>query len=260
MSRRFLVQIEYDGTSYCGWQAQDIKKSKKPSIQQVVEGAIFKLFNTRVKVYSSGRTDSGVHSLAQYAHFDVDTHFSDFKILKAINSYLPEDVAIVQCRQVGRDFNSRFLPSIRTYTYTIVNRSVRPVIQRMYCCFIPYHLNVRRMQKEIKFIIGKHDFKCFQAKDKKERLSIRTITAASVRKKGDKIYIQISANGFLYNMVRNIVGTLIDIGRGKLPQGSMKKILDSKDRFFAGPTAPAKGLCLTSIDFCKVTEGIVSGK
>jgi tRNA pseudouridine38-40 synthase len=246
---RFLIKIEYEGTSYCGWQEQDIRKAKQKSIQQVIESALFDLWGKKIKVFSAGRTDAGVHSLCQSAHFDIDTKLTSEKILKAINARLPLDVAIVECTNVPTTFHSRFSPSIKTYLYTILNRGIRPVLDRRYCHFVPYRLNIRRMQKEIGFIIGRHDFKSFQAKDKKERTSIRTITCARVWKTNNKIHIQISADGFLYNMVRNIVGTLIDIGRGKIESGGMKRILESRDRAFAGPTVPAKGLCLVKIDY-----------
>jgi tRNA pseudouridine38-40 synthase len=157
---------------------------------------------------------------------------------------LPDDIAVIKAEDVALDFHSRFSAKSKVYRYTILNRKFRPAILRDTVYFFRYPLRVGLMRREAKVLLGRHNFKSFQAADKLDRRAIRTIKGIKIARSNDFINIDIEADGFLYNMVRNIVGTLIDIGRGKLPKGSMHRILSAKDRRFAGQTVPAKGLCL----------------
>lgn len=245
--RNIRLTIEYDGTDYAGWQSQKRRGSK--TIQEEIEKAIEKITREKVKLIGSGRTDAGVHALAQVANFKTDSGIAAEKLQKALNAVLPEDIAITKVEAAGLDFHSRFLAKSKAYRYTILNRSCRSALFKEKAYFLPYPLNLRLMQKEAKSLLGRHDFRSFQAKGKKERGAIRTVKSLKIRRDGDFIHIEIEADGFLYNMVRNIVGTLIEVGRGKMPEGSTGRILRAKDRKVAGPAVPARGLCLLKVRY-----------
>lgn len=244
--RNFKITIEYDGTNYAGWQCQ---KSKKNTIQEAIESVLQEMLQEKIQLIVSGRTDSGVHAQAQVANFKTNSNISLERLHEGLNALLPDDISIAQVKDVAPDFHSRFHPKSKTYRYTILNRKHRSALLRNRVYFCRYPLKLRLMQKEAKFLLGKHDFKAFAASGKKEKSSVRIIKNISVVKKNGLVYIDIEANGFLYNMVRNIVGTLIDIGRGKLCAGSLKKILLSRDRKLAGPTAAPCGLCLLKVQY-----------
>lgn len=245
--RNLKLIIEYEGTNYCGWQKQ--RNSKKKSIQQVLEDTLQKILNEKIKIIGSGRTDSGVHALSQVANFKTNSKIPLTKLKKALNTLLPEDIVIKRIKEVPLDFHSRFDVKSKLYRYIILNRAYRSVFLRKRAYFYPYPLDINLMRKEAKVLLGRHDFKAFQASDKKEKSSIRTIKKLVIKKKKDLITIDIEADGFLYNMVRNIVGTLIEIGRGRFVKGDLKKILLSRDRKQAGFTAPAMGLYLVKVKY-----------
>ena len=249
--RNIKIEIEYDGTNYKGWQIQ-----RKPdgiptqkTIQGVIERVLSGILQEDMRVTGSGRTDSGVHAVGQIANFKTKSKMPMAVMQRALNALLPKDIVIVDIEEAKPDFNSRFDALSKTYRYQILNRNYATAFDRLYQCHVPYKLDYRLMAREGRVLIGRKDFKSFQASDKKERNSVRNIKRLSVRKDGSIINIDIEANGFLYNMVRNIVGTLIEIGRGKLSPGSMKSILREKDRTKAGPTAPAKGLSLMRVRY-----------
>lgn len=243
----FRLEIAYDGTSYCGWQAQN--SSKKKSIQEVIERTLQKIFQEKIKLIASGRTDAGVHAKAQVANFKASKEIPLKKLQKALNGLLPEDIKVAGVKREPPGFHSRFDTKSKLYRYTILNRSYPCVFSRNSAYFCPFHLDIKLMKKELVSLLGRHDFSAFRAHDKKERDSVRTIKKASIVKSKDLIHIDIEADGFLYNMVRNIAGTLIEIGRGKLGKGSLKKVLLSCDRRRAGPTAEARGLCLVKVKY-----------
>ena len=220
---------------------------RKRSIQETIEDALQRIFHKRIRLIGSGRTDSGVHAQAQVANFKINTKMSPLQIQKALNSLLPEDVVIITADEVSLDFHARFSAKGKWYCYRILNRPYPSALDRLYSYFVPYPLNLSLMKREAAILLGRHNFKAFQASDKRERPSIRTIKKLEIKKRKNSIDIDIIADGFLYNMVRNIVGTLVDIGRGRFPEGSMKRILKSKDRALAGETAPARGLCLMEV-------------
>lgn len=247
------LTIEYNGTNYAGWQCQKSKtpnpKYKIKTIQKTIEKTLQVILQEKIKLIGSGRTDAGVHAKAQVANFKTIFRISLKNIQKALNSLLPEDIVVKDIKKVPLDFHSRFNAKSKLYRYVILNRNYPDPFFRNYVYFYPHPLNVNLMRQEARCLIGRHDFKSFQAKGESDRFSIRTIKNLKIIKRGDFIYIDIKADGFLYNMARNIVGTLIDIGRYRLKKGDLKRILLAKDRKFAGPTVPAKGLFLIEVNY-----------
>ncbi|HTZ11812.1 MAG TPA: tRNA pseudouridine(38-40) synthase TruA [Candidatus Margulisiibacteriota bacterium] len=241
------LEIEYDGTDYCGWQAQRSVRFK--SIQEVIEKALQKILREKVKLIASGRTDAGVHALGQVANFKTSARIKPDKLMRGLNALLPDDIRVCRVQEVGPDFHSRFQARSKVYRYTILNRKAPSAFSRNTVYFYPYPLDIKLMQKEARALVGRHNFKSFQTSGSKERASVRTIKRLKISKEGERIIFEIEADGFLYNMVRNIVGTLIETGRGRLSKGSLKKILSALDRRLAGPTAAAKGLCLLKVKY-----------
>ncbi|MFH1778144.1 MAG: tRNA pseudouridine(38-40) synthase TruA [Candidatus Omnitrophota bacterium] len=248
--RNIRLVIEYDGTNYMGWQTQ--KKNLK-TIQGTIEKVLREILQEKVNIIGSGRTDRGVHALGQVANFKTKSSILTSKLQQALNSLLPPDIVIKKAEDVGLEFHARFTVRSKIYRYTILNSSTPRAISRDYYIYLKYPLDVVKMQKEAKCLLGRHNFKSFQAADrawrKKDRKSETNIKMLNISKKDDFIYIDIEATGFLYNMVRNIVGTLIEVGRGKFPGGRVKAILEKRDRTYAGPTAAAKGLCLVQVKY-----------
>jgi tRNA pseudouridine38-40 synthase len=250
--RNIRLTIEYDGTNYRGWQIQQkrpqtIKEEK--TIQGIIERALSQILQEEIRLIGASRTDAGVHAKWQVANFKTESDLSYHSFQKSLNSILPKDIIIKEIKWTRSNFHARFDASLKTYRYQILNQGHDSAFTRLYHHYIPYKLDHRLMAGEASILVGRHDFKSFQAADKKEKNSIRTIKRLSVKKYQNLINIDVEADGFLYNMIRNIVGTLIEIGRGKFPPGSMKKILKAKNRQIAGPTAPAQGLCLRHVRY-----------
>jgi len=245
--RNIKLTIEYDGTNYVGFQTQRTKDYKSPTIQETLEEALKKVCKRKTNLVASGRTDSGVHALAQVANFKTDSKMPLDKFRVAINANIPEDISVTKVEEADADFHSRYSAKSKIYRYLILNRPYRSVFEGKDCYLFTYKLDFDLMKREIRCLLGKHDFKAFQAADKKKKKSVRTIKNIKLSKKNDLIIFEIEADGFLFKMVRNIVGTLIEIGRGRFKKGSMKRILESKNRKLAGPTAPARGLCLLKV-------------
>jgi tRNA pseudouridine38-40 synthase len=245
--RNIKLTVAYDGTGYKGWQFQKNGRT----VQEELEKAIKKVFGKVHRVIAASRTDAGVHARQQTVNFKIpeDISIPVGKIPEALNAYLPGGIAVTEAKKVPAEFHSRFDAKNKLYRYYIVNSRKRDPFTEKYAWRIPYPIDVPLMKKEARELVGRHDFKSFQAKDKRERSSVRRISKLRLTRKGSSLIIDIEADGFLYNMVRNIVGTLVDIGRGYLPEGSMRKILREKDRTKAGPTAPAKGLFLTEVRY-----------
>ncbi|MBU3911732.1 MAG: tRNA pseudouridine(38-40) synthase TruA [Candidatus Omnitrophica bacterium] len=245
--RNIRLTIEYDGTRFMGWQAQANTKKLK-TVQEEIEKAACKLFGKAIRLKGAGRTDSGVHAEAQTANFKIDSRLPLRNIQKGLNSCLPSDIVIISAEDMPLDFHSRFDAKEKLYRYTIVNRDTRSPLLRRRAAMCFYVLDIGAMKKAAAYLIGKKDFKSFQATDEKDRRSVRHIKRLDiVRKKSSVIEIYIQADGFLYNMVRNIVGTLIDVGRGRTNPDAVKDILKKRHRPAAGQTAPAKGLCLVRV-------------
>lgn len=271
--RNIKLSIEYEGTNYSGWQIQNnyqspVTRRQSKTIQETIEKTLQRILQEKVKVIGSGRTDSGVHALAQVANFKTNSPLPLSKIQKALNSLLPEDVSIKDIRKVKEDFHSRYSAKSKTYRYFIKNSEIRSVFLNKYAWHIPYPLNLKLMRKEAKTLLGKHDFKSFCANGSSAKTTVRTVKALSIKTSNHMlsaiprtklplghgettklIVINIESDGFLYTMVRAIVGTLIEIGRGRLKERGLKKILLAKNRKQAGPTAPAQGLFLVEVKY-----------
>ncbi len=251
------LQIEYEGTNYAGWQIQNrgscpVVRDSPKTIQETIEKVLEQVLQEKVKVIGSGRTDAGVHALAQTANFKTNSRLSPAKIQNALNGLLPDDIRIKKVNYTDNDFHSCYSARSKTYRYIILNTKVSSVFLERYSWHIPYRLDIGLMKKEAKAVIGSHDFSSFCASGSSARTRVRTIKKISVKKPFNDfnlITIDIEADGFLYNMARNIAGTLVEIGRGRFSAGSMGKILTAKDRRAAGATAAARGLFLVKVRY-----------
>jgi tRNA pseudouridine38-40 synthase len=243
--KRVMLIIAYDGTRYCGWQTQP----NGLTVEEVLNRALTKLLNEPIAVIGASRTDAGVHALGNVAVFDTSTQIPAEKIPFALNQRLPNDIVIQQSREVPLNFHPRRCKSKKTYQYRILNSRFSIPTQRLYTHFIYNSLNIEAMSQAAQYLIGEHDFKSYCSTKVRVTETVRIIYGIKVEKVADIITITISGNGFLYNMVRIIVGTLIKIGMGTYSPIYAKEILEKKDRLIAGPKAPANGLTLRSIEF-----------
>lgn len=243
--RRIMLVVAYEGTNYHGWQFQP----NGITIEGVLNAALSELLKEPVTVIGASRTDTGVHSYGNVAVFDTDTRIPAEKLAYALNQRLPEDIVIQSSCEVEPDFHPRHCESRKTYEYRILNRRMPLPMRRRDTYFYYYDLDVERMQQAAEFLKGEHDFKSFCATAAVVQTTVRTIYEIEVARKGDVITIRVTGGGFLYNMVRIIAGTLIEVGAGKLSPESMRDILAACDRSAAGPTAPAHGLTMIGIKF-----------
>ena len=242
--RNIKITIQYNGKNYCGWQ----KQNNSPGIQGTIEKAIFDITREEVKITGSGRTDAGVHALGQVANFKTNSQIPVDRIPNALNAKLPKDISIVKAEEVDEDFHSRYSAKKKTYRYQIYNSQYRSPIYADISYPVKYDLDIDKMKKEAKSLIGTYDFKGFMSSGSSVIDTVRTIYNIEVSKSEDLIIIEIEGNGFLYNMVRIIAGTLVDIGRGRITE-KMSTIIESKSRSMAGHTAPAHGLFLKKVDY-----------
>lgn len=243
--RNIKLTIEYDGTNYCGWQIQ----KGKHTIQSEIAKAIKRVTGKRVTLYGAGRTDGGVHALGQVANFKTISKIPISKIPHALNNYLSPDIIIRKANKVSQSFNSQFDAVSKTYCYTVLNRETPSALMRNTCYLVKSQLDIKKMRSAVKYIKGKRDFRAFATENKYKKNTIRCINSLSIKKDGDIITFKINGSGFLYNMVRAIVGTLIWVGLGKLAPKDVGIILNSCDRKNAGPNVPAKGLCLIEVKY-----------
>lgn len=252
--RNIKLTIEYDGINYVGWQRQNSPQSTVNSpqlktIQETIERTLQKILQEKIRLIGSGRTDAGVSAQAQVANFKTDSNIPLQKLQRALNGLLPDDIVITKTEKVRSGFHSRFDAKSKVYCYTILNRAYPCAILRNKVYFYPFPLDIKLMQRESKVLLGKHNFKSFQSSGSRETNPVRTIKKLKIAKEKDFIRIGIEANGFLYNMARNIAGTLIEIGRERFKKGALKMILQACDRQLSGPTAPARGLCLLKVKY-----------
>lgn len=243
--KRVMLVVAYDGTDYHGWQFQP----GVPTIEGELNKALRELLSEEISVIGASRTDSGVHALCNAAVFDTDTRIPAEKLSYALNQRLPEDIKIQRSMEVANNFHPRHCSSRKTYEYRILNCEFPLPTKRRYSHFTYVHLDVERMQKAADYLVGEHDFKSFCAVGGVTETTIRTIYTLSVEKQENEIIIRVCGNGFLYNMVRIIAGTLMEVGRGNYVPEKVKDILASKDRAAAGPTAPACGLTLVAYEW-----------
>jgi tRNA pseudouridine38-40 synthase len=239
----FKITLEYDGTNYSGWQ---IQKNTDQTIQQVLESCLTRLNKSPVKATASGRTDAGVHAKEQVVNFSLDVSIPEERLPFALNSLLPEDIICKKAEKVSSNFNARFDARGKRYRYRILNSSIPSVFTRHFFYNLRQPLNFNKLRLAARKFIGKHDFAAFQAKGSDVNDTVRTIKDITIRKHGCEYRVDIIGNGFLYKMVRIMVGTLIEIGLKKR-KPDINQILKSKDRKKAGFTAPAKGLTLVKV-------------
>lgn len=246
--RTLKIVLEYDGTAYCGWQRQ----KNGQSIQQILEEAIRLITGETVTVIAAGRTDAGVHAMNQVAHFKCQSVLPVHKLLAGVNSILPKDIVLKDIRDVSENFHALRDAEGKIYVYRIYNRKIRPALARHYLWHVPFALDVEKMKQASRTLLGRHDFSSFCAAGTDVQDRVRTVHAIKIKSKtGGVVEIEMEAEGFLRYMVRNIVGTLVEIGRGKMLPEEMKKILNAKNRNAAGPTAPAQGLFLRKVRYRK---------
>jgi tRNA pseudouridine38-40 synthase len=244
--RNIKLTIEYEGTNYQGWQVQP----RGATVQGVIEEKLTLLAGEKVHLAGSGRTDAGVHAIAQVAHFRTGSQMDLCSLQKALNSLLPSDIAIVRAEEVGDGFHARKNSKGKVYEYRILNQNVRKVFDRLYAWQIPQKLDLIEMKQATQSLIGEHDFSAFRSVGTPTRTAIRTVIRAEWKRSPEGLlHFEIEGTGFLKQMVRAIVGTLVEVGRGKISAGEFRRIFDSKDRTQAGPTAPAHGLFLKEVKY-----------
>lgn len=247
--RTLKLTISYDGTNYCGWQRQD----NALSIQEEIEKRLSIILTSKILVHGAGRTDAGVHAIAMTAHFQTEKSLSPATIANSLNSMLPPDIRIVECTEVDANFHSRYNATGKIYCYYIYTGKVQPPTQRLYSVHFPHQLTIDTMKQCLEIITGTHNFSCFESTGSRDksittgRGATRTITHASLTHEDNSLQITIEGDGFLRHMVRNIIGTLLDVGTGRKTTKAFKSILESKDRSKAGAKAPAHGLFLNRV-------------
>ena len=243
--RKIKLIVQYDGSGYRGWQVQPGEKT----IQAALVEAVSSLIGKRTFVHGASRTDSGVHALGQTALFETDSPIPTENFRDAINDRLPQDIVVAEATEAPRKFDLISGPTSKLYRYTIYTGQLRPVLKVNHCWHLPARLNIEAMQKAAKLIPGRKDFKSFQsARDRREN-TVRTVFRCDVTSEDDWTYIDVEGDGFLYNMVRNIVGTLVEIGIGRWEPDKMSEIIEAKRRTAAGRLAPPNGLCLMWIKY-----------
>ncbi|MBR1803063.1 MAG: tRNA pseudouridine(38-40) synthase TruA [Clostridia bacterium] len=243
--RNIKLTIEYDGREYHGWQ----KQPNKLNIQGEIEKAIQTITGETVELIGSGRTDAGVHAFAQVANFKIESDFPIEKIAIAINSQLKQSIRIKKAEEVEENFHSRYHCHKKTYAYIIDNSEQGTAIYRHLTYHVPQSLNIEAMQEAANYLMGEHDFSSFKSSGTSSKSSVRIIYVAQILKEQERVVIQLTGNGFLYNMVRIIAGTLLEIGLGEKKPEEMKEILEAKDRQKAGKTLPATGLFLMNVEY-----------
>jgi tRNA pseudouridine38-40 synthase len=243
--KRIKLTVAYDGTNYCGWQVQP----NGITIEEVLNKTLSKLTGEDICIIGASRTDSGVHAMGNVAVFDTETTIPPERIAMSLNQRLPEDIVIVKSEEVAADFHPRYCNCSKTYEYHIINTRIPIPTKRLTNYFVSYNLNIDDMRKAATYLVGEHDFASFCNVRTNVESTVRTITALDILQNGNEITVRITGNGFLYNMVRIIVGTLIRVGRGFYKPEQVKEILEAKERTAAGVTAPAHGLMLMQIDY-----------
>ncbi len=243
--RNIKIVLEYDGSSYYGWQRQP----RHPTVQELVEDGLHRLFRNRIKVRAAGRTDTGVHAKGQVISFLTSGSIPVPAIKPALNSYLPADIKVKKAQEVRLDFHAQRCALSRLYRYIIYNHPFPSPFYRNFSWHVPFSLQIENMREGSRHLIGSHDFSSFLAQGSPVYSPVREIKKVVFFVKGRLIVIYVSADSFLYRMVRNIIGTLAEVGRKRLSPIEVKKILDARDRAAGGPTAPPRGLCLVRVRY-----------
>jgi len=244
---RIRLRLEYDGTDFHGWQLQ----AGDRTVQGDLEAALAQITGTPLRVHGAGRTDAGVHARGQVAHVDVDTRLDPAALQRALNAVLPSDVAVLEAAAAAPDFDARGDARWKRYGYRILARRPASPLRRRMSWHLPIALDPEPMRAAARLLEGTHDFAAFRGNPRgaADEGTIRTLLSLELADGGDELTITAVGPSFLRHMVRNLVGTLVEVGRGRLPAGSMAEILASRDRARAGPTAPACGLCLEHVEY-----------
>ena len=243
--KRLKLTVAYDGTNYCGWQIQP----NGITVEEVLNRALRKLTGEEITVIGASRTDSGVHALGNVAVFDSETSIPPERISYALNQRLPDDIVVIRSEEVPADWHPRYCNSKKTYEYHIQNAKIPDPTRRLTRYFVSFDLDIERMKKAAQYLVGTHDFVSFCNVRTDVEDTVRTIYSLDILPVGDEITIRIQGNGFLYNMVRIIAGTLMEVGKGERRPEDMRRILSSLDREQAGPTAAAQGLFLQEVEY-----------
>lgn len=245
--KRIRMIVAYDGTGYHGWQVQN----NGITIESELNRCLTELLGEEIRVSGASRTDSGVHALGNVAIFDTQNRMPAEKISYALNARLPEDIRIQKSEEVAPDWHPRYVKSRKTYEYRIYRGEFPMPVKRLYSYFTYRPLDVEKMRRAAQELVGEHDFKSFCQTGAQVESTVRTIYSLEVEEQGTELCIRVCGSGFLYNMVRIIAGTLMEVGEGKRSPASMREVLEARDRSAAGPTAPAKGLTLIGYQYEK---------
>jgi len=247
--RSVKLTLAYDGTAYSGWQLQPARKT----IQGVLENILKKITTEEIRVLASGRTDAGVHALGQVVGFRTSSLLPNDVLLRAINAQLPHDISVLECSNAPANFHAIGNAIRKKYRYVIHDGPIRPVFERTYCWKIQQRLDAQAMDQAAQNLLGKHDFSSFETSGAPRESSIRNVTEICVKRgnadRSDFVTLEIAADGFLYNMVRAIVGTLVEVGRHAQSEAWISEVLEAKNRKMAGQTAPPQGLFLVNVDY-----------
>ncbi len=246
MEKNYKLKISYDGSRYFGWEHQPDRETIQGKIETVLARMVDK---DMVDVIGAGRTDAGVHARAMIANVQLDTQMSPEEIRDYANRYLPDDIAILEVREAADRFHARYKAVGKTYQYTCFDGPVKPVYDRKYYTPLDQELDVEAMQEAAHFLEGKHDYKSFCGNSRMKKSTVRIVDTITVRRRKGYVYLTFHGTGFLQNMVRIMSGTLIEVGLGRKRPEEVGEILEACDRKVAGPTAPAKGLCLLKVDY-----------
>jgi tRNA pseudouridine38-40 synthase len=242
---RIALGLEYDGSSYCGWQTQP----SACSVQDALEAALAQIAAERVETQCAGRTDAGVHALGQVVHFDTGARRPLTAWVRGVNTLLPRAITVLWAREVGESFHARYQARGRTYAYLLLNRPERPGLHHAYLGWHHRPLHLEQMRRGAASLLGIHDFSAFRAAECQARSPVKELRRLEIARKGDMLLFQFVADAFLHHMVRNIVGCLIQVGNGSRPPGWIRQVLEGRDRGQAAPTFPANGLYLTGVEY-----------
>ena len=243
--RNLLLEINYDGSRYHGWQVQ----KNAVTVQEIFQDAVEKLFGERLDIKGCSRTDSGVHANSYFVSFKTDKNIENEKVVMALNTYLPKDIAVRSCREVEEDFHPRYSAVSKEYIYKLYNGKIRDPFLNHYAFHYRYPINTEYLNEEAQAYLGTHDYRGFCSSRSDVEDTVRTVRNFEVFREGDTVYFKVEADGFLYNMVRIMVGTLLFVSEGKIKRGELASVIESMDRSRAGKTAPPQGLYLNKVNY-----------
>ena len=243
--RNLRLTVSYDGTCYHGWQRQP----NAPTVEEAFRAAVGRVLDHEVKLYAGARTDAGVHAMGQVVSLRTEKSIDGLSLRRGVNSLLPRDIRALDATDADDAFHARYSAKSKTYVYCILNRPCNSPFLTRYVLHFPHSLDIAPMKAAIRAVVGEHDFSAFKKKDELYRSTVREVERAAVASKGDMVYVVIEATGFLRYMVRNIVGTLLEVGQGRMKPEGFRAVLDAGVREEAGPTAPPQGLFLRAIRY-----------